>query len=167
MNKLQKEQCVSDVRTSLQGQALVVVVQQKGVTVAESTRLRQDMRKEGARYRVLKNTLLEIAVTGTDLEGIKPLLKGPTALAYSPDPVAAARVISKFAEDHSDKLQIAGGWMNGQVLDTAAVQVLAKLPSLDELRAKLLGLLAAPATKIVRTIKEPMARVARVTAMKA
>lgn len=116
---------------------------------------------------MLKNTLLEIAVTGTDLEGIKPLLKGPTALAYSSDPVAAARVISKFAEDYSDKLQIAGGWMNGQVLDTAAVQVLAKLPSLDELRAKLLGLLAAPATKIVRTIKEPMARVARVTAMKA
>lgn len=166
MNKLQKEQCVSDVRNNLQGQSLIVVVKQKGVTVSESTQLRHNMRKEGAQFKVLKNTLLNIAITGTEFEGLKPFLSGPTALAYSSDPISAAKIMSKFADDNSEKLQIVGGWMNGQVLDVAAVQALAKLPSMDELRAKILGLLVAPATKIVRTIKEPMARIARVIAAK-
>ena len=166
MNKLQKEQCVSSVREGLQGQSLVVVVRQQGVTVAEASQLRRDMRKEGAHFKVLKNTLLNIAIAGTEFEELKTFLSGPTALAYSEDPVSAARVVSKFAEGNSEKIQIVGGWMNGKILSIDAVQVLAKLPSMSELRAKLIGLLMAPATKVVRVIKEPMSRVARVMAAK-
>ncbi|GHS90924.1 50S ribosomal protein L10 [Alphaproteobacteria bacterium] len=166
MNRLEKEQCISDVRGDLQGQSLVVVVKQSGVTVAESTQLRRNMRHEGAQFKVLKNTLLKIALKGTDLEGLSPFLTGPVALAFSADPVCAARVMVKFSEDSADKMQIVAGWLSGQVLNVSAVLALAKLPSLDELRAKILGLLMAPATKVVRTIKEPMARVARVVAAK-
>jgi large subunit ribosomal protein L10 len=166
MDRSQKEQLVSEVRLDLSGRALVVVARQSGVTVAQSTQLRRDMREVGAKLRVLKNTLLNIAVKDTEFEGIQDFLEGPVVLAYSSDPVSAAKVVSKFADDYEDKLQIVGGWMSGQILTAKAVQTLAKLPSLDELRAKLLGLLAAPATKVVRTIKEPMSRVARVIALK-
>lgn len=165
MDRLQKERFVSDVREMLREKSLVVVVRQSGVTVAESTQLRRDMRQSNAHFKVLKNTLLEIAITGTELEGLKPFLTGPTALAYSEDPISAAKIVVKFADD-SSKLQIVGGWMMGQVLDASAVEALAKLPSMDELRAKILGLLVAPATKVVRTVKEPMSRVARVIAAK-
>lgn len=165
MDRLQKERFVSDVREMLREKSLVVVVRQSGVTVAESTQLRRDMRQSNAHFKVLKNTLLEIAITGTELEGLKPFLTGPTALAYSEDPISAAKIVVKFADD-SSKLQIVGGWMMGQVLDASAVEALAKLPSMDELRAKILGLLVAPATKVVHTVKEPMSRVARVIAAK-
>ncbi|MDR1908106.1 MAG: 50S ribosomal protein L10 [Holosporales bacterium] len=164
MNKLQKEQCISDMRNSLRGKSLIVVVKQQKVTVAESTQLRRDMRSEGALYKVLKNTLLNIAVTGTEHEGLRPMLSGPTALAFSPDPISAAKVVSKFAESHEGKIQIVGAWMNGQLLNAASVLALAKLPSLNELRSKIVGVIQAPATKIVRTVKEPMGRVARVLA---
>lgn len=166
MDRLQKEQLISDVRSDLVDKSLVVVARQYGVTVEQSTQLRRDMRDAGAKLRVLKNTLLSIAVEGTELDGLKEFLTGPVVLAYSSDPVSAAKVISKFADSNEEKLQIVGGWMNGQLLDAKSVQFVAKLPSLDELRAKILGLLAAPATKVVRTIKEPMSRVARVVAMK-
>ncbi|MDR1597422.1 MAG: 50S ribosomal protein L10 [Holosporales bacterium] len=164
MNRLQKEQCISDMRNSLQGQSLVVVATQNKVTVAESTKLRREMRNEGAQLKVLKNTLLRIAVTGTTFEGLKSMFSGMTVLAYSQDPVGAARVVAKFAEEHEGKLSIVGAWLDGQVLAPASVFALAKLPSLLELRGKLVGLLQAPATKVVRTIKEPMGRVARVLA---
>lgn len=165
MDRLQKERLVSEVREMLREKSLIVVVRQSGVTVEESTQLRRTMRQEDAEFKVLKNTLLKLALAGTDLEGLAPLLTGPTALAYSVDPVSAAKVIVKFAED-SSKIQVVGGWASGQVLDVASIEALAKLPSLDELRAKILGLLMAPATKVVRTIKEPMSRVARVCGAK-
>ncbi|MDR0632701.1 MAG: 50S ribosomal protein L10 [Holosporales bacterium] len=166
MDRSQKEQLVSDVRLDLSGKALIVVARQSGVTVAQSTQLRRDMCEAGAKLRILKNTLLSIAVKDTEFEGIQEFLEGPVVLAYSSDPVSAAKVVSKFAGDYEDNLQIIGGWMGGNVLTAKAVQTLAKLPSLDELRAKLLGLLLAPATKVVRTVVEPMSRVARVVALK-
>jgi large subunit ribosomal protein L10 len=162
MNKLQKEQCISDVRNTLHGKSLVVIVKQRGVTVAESTRLRRDMRNEGAGLKVLKNTLLRLAVKDSELEGLTPLLSGTTAVAYSQDPISAAKVVCRFADACEGKMQVAGAWMNGALLDAASVQALAKLPSLNELRSNVLRLLLAPATKIVRTINEPMARIARV-----
>jgi large subunit ribosomal protein L10 len=166
MDRLQKEQLVCDVRSSLAGQLIVIVAKQSGITVDQSTQLRRNIREVNAKIRILKNTLLGIAVTGTEFEEIKQFLKGPVVIAYSNEPVGVAKVVSKFAEEHEGKLQIVGGLMGGQLLDAVFVQILAKLPSLDELRAKILGLLVAPATKVVRTVKEPMSRVARVIAMK-
>lgn len=159
MDRSQKEELVSQMRDTLQQAASVIVARQTGLTVAEATQLRRDMRGAGAEFKVLKNTLAQIAVKGTTLEGINPYLEGPTALGYSKDPVAAARVLSKFAEK-SDKLSIVGGFLDGQVLDAKAVKDLANLPSLDELRAKIIGVISAPATKLAVLSKEPARRVA-------
>lgn len=166
MDRVQKEQCIASVREGLQGQSLVVVVRQHGVTVAEVSQLRRAMRQEKACFRVLKNTLLNIAIKGTEFEGLQAFLGGPTALAYSEDPVQAAKSVVKFTDDHEGKMEVVGGWLNGQILDAKGVQTLAKLPSLTELRGKLVGLLMAPATKVFRTVREPMSRVARVVAAK-
>jgi large subunit ribosomal protein L10 len=161
MDRSQKEELVLTVRDTLQKSASVIVARQTGITVAEATQLRRDMRGAGAEFRVLKNTLAQIAVQGTPLEGIRPYLQGPTALGYSQDPVAAAKVLSKFAEKNN-KLSIVGGFLDGQVLDAAGVKALANLPSLDELRSKLIAVISAPATKLAILAKEPAARVARV-----
>ncbi len=166
MDRSQKEQCIASVRESLQGRSLVVVVKQRGVTVAEVSQLRRDMRQEGACFKVLKNTLLNIAIQGTEFDGLRSLLGGPTALAYSEDPVSAAKIAVKFASENEEKLEIVGGWLNGQILDASGVQTLAKLPSLTELRGRLVGLVMAPATKVFRTVREPMSRVARVIGAK-
>lgn len=165
MDRSQKEQCIASVRESLQGRSLVVVVKQRGVTVAEVSQLRRDMRQEGL-FKVLKNTLLNIAIQGTEFDGLRSLLGGPTALAYSEDPVSAAKIAVKFASENEEKLEIVGGWLNGQILDASGVQTLAKLPSLTELRGRLVGLVMAPATKVFRTVREPMSRVARVIGAK-
>ena len=163
MDRSQKEELVSQMRNTLQQAASVIVARQTGLTVAEATQLRRDMRGAGAEFKVLKNTLAQIAVKGTTLEGINPYLQGPTALGYSQDPVAAARVLSKFAEK-SDKLSIVGGFLDGQVLDAMAVKALANLPSLNELRSKIIAVISAPATKLAILAKEPARRVAQVLA---
>lgn len=165
MNRTEKEQLVVDIRDTLQHASVVIVTQQTGLTVAQATLLRRQMRDAGAEFKVLKNTLARIAVKDTVLEGLTPMLVGPTALAYSSDPVAAAKVVAKFANTN-DMLKIVGGSLNGQVLNAAAVKSLATLPSLDELRSKLIGVLLAPATKLAVLSKEPAARVARVLAAK-
>ena len=159
MDRSQKEELVSQMRDTLQQAASVIVARQTGLTVAEATQLRRDMRGAGAEFKVLKNTLAQIAVKGTSLEGINPYLEGPTAIGYSKDPVAAARVLSKFAEK-KDTLSIVGGFLDGQVLDAQAVKDLANLPSLNELRAKIIGVISAPATKLAGLSKEPARRVA-------
>lgn len=161
MDRSQKEELVSTVRDTLQKSVSVIVARQTGITVAEATQLRRDMRGAGAEFKVLKNTLAQIAVQGTPLEGIRPYLQGPTALGYSQDPVAAAKVLSKFAEKNN-KLSIVCGFLDGQVLDPAGVKALANLPSLDELRSKLIAVISAPATKLAILAKEPATRVARV-----
>lgn len=159
MDRSQKEELVSQMRNTLQGAASVVVAHQVGLTVAEVTQLRRDMRGAGAEFKVLKNSLAQIAVKGTSLEGMNSYFQGPTALGYSQDPVAAAKVLSKFAEKN-DKLSIVGGYLDGQVLDAKAVKALANLPSLNELRSKIAALVVAPATKLAVLIKEPARRVA-------
>lgn len=142
---------------------VVVVAHYAGLTVAQMTRLRSDMRSAGGQVKVAKNRLVKLALEGTDAKGIADLLKGPTCLAYSADPIAAPKVAVKFAKAN-EKFVILGGAMGAMVLDAKGVNSLADLPSLDELRGKLIGLLQAPASKIARILNEPGAQLARVFA---
>jgi len=161
MNRSQKEELVSQIREKLEQASSIIVTRQVGLTVAEVSDLRRIMRNSSAEFKVLKNTLAQIAVKGTPFEGITPMLQGPTALAYSTDPINAAKVATKFAGTNS-KLTIVGGYLDGQILTESAVKALASLPSLDELRSKIIGLISAPATKLAILMKEPASRVARV-----
>ena len=166
MDRSQKEGLVVEMREKLCQASLVVVAQQTGLTVAEATNLRRQVKAASAEFKVLKNTLAQIAVKDTALAPLTSFLKGPTTLAYSKDPVAAAKVIVTFA-NKNDKLKVVGGILDGQVLNAAAVKALAELPSLDELRAKILAVINAPATKLALTIKEPGAQLVRVISAKA
>jgi large subunit ribosomal protein L10 len=140
---------------------VVVVAHYAGLTVAQMTKLRSEMRSAGGRVKVAKNRLVKLALEGTDAKGIADLLKGPTCLAFSEDPIAAPKIAVKFAKAN-EKFVILGGSMGATVLDAKGVNSLADLPSLDELRGKLIGLLQAPASKIARTLNEPGAQLARV-----
>lgn len=140
---------------------LVVVTRPTGLTVAETTELRRQMRAVGAGYRVTKNTLAKRALAGTAFEGLADMFVGPTAIAYSQDPVAAAKAAVEFSEKNR-KLVIVGAAFERQVLDAARVAALAKLPSLDQLRGQLVGLIQAPATRIARVIQAPAGQLARV-----
>jgi large subunit ribosomal protein L10 len=140
---------------------VVVVAHYAGLTVSAMTKLRSEMRGAGGQVKVAKNRLVKLALEGTDAKGIADLLKGPTCLAFSADPVAAPKIAVKFAKAN-EKFVILGGAMGSTVLDAKGVNSLADLPSLDELRGKLIGLLQAPASKIARTLNEPGAQLARV-----
>lgn len=163
MDRSQKEELVSEMRQKLQAATSVIVTQQVGLTVAEVSELRREMRGASAEFKVLKNTLALLAVKGTELEGITDMLQGPTALAYSSDPVSAAKVVSKFANSN-EKLTIVGGYLAGQILNESGVKALATLPSLDELRSKIIAVISAPATRLAVLAKEPAAQLARVIA---
>jgi large subunit ribosomal protein L10 len=163
MDRSQKTEAVAELNRTFNEVAVVVVTRNLGMTVAQSTQLRNKMREAGASYKVSKNRLAKIALEGTDYAGISDLLTGPTALATSTDPVAAAKVVSDFAKTN-DKLEIVGGAMGKQVLDAEGIKALASLPSLDELRAKLVGLVQAPATKLATITQAPAAQIARVLA---
>jgi large subunit ribosomal protein L10 len=140
---------------------VVVVAHYSGLTVAQMQNLRKQMKDKGASVKVAKNRLAKIALEGTDAASITPLLKGPTLIAYSGDPIAAPKVAADFAKTH-DKFVILGGVMGKTALDANGVKALAALPSLDELRAKIVGLIQAPATKIAQVIQAPAAKMARV-----
>jgi large subunit ribosomal protein L10 len=161
VDRTQKEELVSTLRDKLNDSSLIVVTQQSGLTVAEVTDLRSKVREAGAEYKVMKNTLARLSVAGTKNEEITSLFNGPTALAYSADPVAAAKAVVDFSNDN-DKLKVVGGIMDGQFLDASGVVALSKMPSLDELRGKLVALLVTPATQIARITKEPAGQLARV-----
>ncbi len=161
MDRTQKSEAVAALKQTFEEVAVVVVTRNLGMTVAQSTALRTAMREAGASYKVAKNTLTLIAVDGTAYAPISELLTGPTALATSRDPVAAAKVAVDFAKT-TDKFEIVGGAMGSVVLDVNGVKALAALPSLDELRAKLIGLVQAPATKIAQLVNAPAAKLARV-----
>jgi large subunit ribosomal protein L10 len=140
---------------------VVVVAHYSGLNVAQMQILRKQMKHAGAAVKVAKNRLAKIALEGTDAAAIVPLLKGPTLIAYSGDPVAAPKVAADFAKAN-EKFVILGGAMGKTVLDPNGVKALASLPSLDELRAKIIGLVVAPATKIAQLVNAPAAKVARV-----
>ena len=163
MDRAQKQQLTASLRQDLADTVCVVVTHQTGLSVAEVTQLRQQMRSAGARYRVTKNRLVKRALEGTRFEALAPLFSGPTAIAFSQDPVAAARAAVAYA-NRNNKLTIVGGGLSGQLLDEAAVKALATLPSLDELRGRIIGLINAPATKLAALLQTPAGQLARVLA---
>jgi len=156
-----KEAWVASLKQVFDESALVVVTHYSGLTVAQMTDLRGQMRAAGANFKVTKNRLTRLALEGTDFQDLNDMFTGPTAIAYSEDPVAAAKVVVNFAKDN-EKLVVLGGGCNGQMLDIAGVSTLAKLPSLDELRGKLVGMLNTPATRIAGVLQAPAGQVARV-----
>jgi large subunit ribosomal protein L10 len=166
VNREQKAELVSSLNAVLAGQTFIAVTHNQGLTVTELQKLRKQMREAGAGFKVAKNRLARLALAGTKFENLGDLLKGPTGIAYSKDPVAAAKVCSKFAKDNA-KLKILGGNLDGQKMDVAAVETLAKLPGLNELRGKIVGLIQAPATKIAGVLVAPAAQLARVFAARA
>ena len=166
MLRKEKESFVSHIREELVNSSIVIALNREaGITVEEITRLRKDMNNAESHLKILKNTLARIAIKDSALESIEKYLKGSTGLAYSNNPVGMAKAISEFAKT-SEKLKVLGGVMDGKAISSEIIKELASLPSMDELRAKIIGLLTANASKIVRTITEPFARVARVVAAK-
>lgn len=161
MLRSQKEEKVAALQQSLSESEMVVVTHQTGLSVAESTDLRRKALQAGAGFRVTKNRLARIALQGTPFEHLSDLFTGPTAIAFSSDPVAAAKVAVEYAKKN-DKLVVLGGGLGDKVLDKAAVEELAKLPSLDELRAKIVGMINTPATRIAGVVQAPAGQLARV-----
>ena len=161
MDRAQKEKLVTSLQQALSDTACVVVTHQTGMTVEEVTDLRRQMRAAGASFKVTKNRLARRAFAGTKFEQLAPMFTGPTAIAFSRDPVAAAKVAVEFA-NMNEKLRIIGGGLNEQQLDVAGVKSLVTLPSLDELRGKILGMLQTPATRIASVLQAPGGQIARV-----
>lgn len=161
MNRQEKQDYVTALNAELSSAASVVVVHYQGLTVAEVTELRSKIRTAGGKFQVTKNTLTKLALKGTDYENISEHLSGPTAIGYSDDPVAPAKALVDFANDNK-KLKVLGGAFGSQSLDVAEVEKLAKMPSLDELRAKIVGMLNTPATRIAGVLQAPAGQLARV-----
>ncbi len=163
MDRSKKEALVAELHETFENSSLVVITHNKGLTVAEVSDLRQQMRDAGAGFKVTKNRLAKIALKGTKFEHLDEQFVGPTTVAFSQDAVAAAKVATEFGKKN-DKLEIVAGGLNGQGLTKEQVDNLAKLPSLDELRGKLIGLVQAPATKVAGVIQAPAGKLARVFA---
>jgi len=161
VNRTQKTEKIAALQESFRTAYTVVVTRQGGMTVAESTDLRRQMLAAGASFRVTKNRLARIALQGTQFEHLADLFTGPTAIAFSQDAVAAAKVAVEYAKKN-EKLQIIGGGLGPQLLDQKGVEALASLPSLDELRAKLVGMIQTPATRIAGVLQAPAGQLARV-----
>jgi large subunit ribosomal protein L10 len=156
-----KRELVTTLSDVFSNTSVVVVAHYSGLTVADMQKLRTQMKQAGATVKVAKNRIAKIALDGTDVASISELLKGPTLLCYSDDPVAAPKVAVAFAKTN-DKLVILGGAMGTTALNPDRVKALASMPSLDELRAKIVGLVNAPATKIAQVVNAPAAKLARV-----
>ena len=161
MDRSQKAESVAQLNAVFNEVGVVVVTRNLGLSVKQSTDLRAKMREAGGTYKVAKNRLAKLALKDTQYEGLEEYLTGPTALAWSTDPVAAAKAAVDFAKTN-DKLEIVGGAMGATVLDAAGVKALASMPSLDELRGKIVGLVNAPATKVAQLVNAPAAKLARV-----
>jgi large subunit ribosomal protein L10 len=161
MDRAQKAESIERRKGVFSGAGAVVVTHYLGLTVAEMTDLRGRLRKEGATLKVVKNTLVQKALDGSVGEAGDALFTGPVAIAYAPDPVSAAKVATQYAKDN-EKFTVVGGLMGQTVLDQSAIKALATLPSLDQLRARLIGLLQAPATKVAGVLQAPAGQIARV-----
>jgi large subunit ribosomal protein L10 len=161
MDRAEKKELVGALNAVLKAANVVVVAHYSGLTVAQMHTLRRQMKQAGANVKVAKNRLAKIALEGTDVASIAALLKGPTVIAYSGDPVAAPKAAVDFAKVN-EKFVILGGAMGKTALNPDGVKALAALPSLDELRAKIVGLIQAPATKVAQVLNAPAAKLARV-----
>jgi len=161
VDRTEKREFVASLATVFAETSFVLVAQNKGLTVADVSELRRRMRAAGATYKVAKNRLATLALEGTRFDGVQPLLKGPTAIAWSTDPVAVAKTAVEFAKTN-DKFVVLGGALGTQTLNAEGVKALAELPSLETLRAQLLGLIQTPATRIAGILQAPGGQVARV-----
>ena len=161
MDRAQKQEAIESLKGVFNDAGAVVVTHYMGLTVAEMTDLRGRLRTEGAQLQVVKNTLALKALDGSIGGEGDALFKGPVAIAFAPDPVSAAKVATQYAKEN-DKFSVVGGFMGQQVLDKGSVTALATLPSLDQLRAKIVGLLQAPATRIAGVLQAPAGQLARV-----
>ncbi|HYG25280.1 MAG TPA: 50S ribosomal protein L10 [Caulobacteraceae bacterium] len=161
MDRAQKAESIETLKGVFNDAGAVVVTHYLGLTVAEMTDLRGRLRKEGATLKVVKNTLAQKALDGSVGEAGDALFVGPVAIAYAPDPVSAAKVATQYAKDN-DKFTVVGGLMGQTVLDQSGIKALATLPSLDQLRAKIIGLVQAPATKVAGVLQAPAGQLARV-----
>ena len=163
MDRTEKREFVSTLAAVFAETSMVVVSQNKGLTVAEVTDLRRKMRAAGAQFKVAKNRLAILALDGTKFDSIAPMLKGPTALAWARDPVAVAKVAVEFAKTN-EKFVVLGGALGTQTLNAAGIKALSDLPSLDTLRAGLVGMISTPATRIAGVLQAPAGQLARVFA---
>lgn len=163
LDRTEKREFVASLAGVFADTSMLLVTRNRGLTVEEVTDLRRRMRAAGASYKVAKNRLATRALEGTKFEGVKPLLKGPTALAWSLDPVAVAKTAVEFAKQN-EKFEVLGGALGSQTLDVSGIKALSELPSLDALRAKLVGLVLAPATKIAGIMQAPGGQLARLLA---
>lgn len=161
MLRSEKHEFVTELEEVYKKSSSVIVTHYHGLSVSQVTSLRRALKAKGAGFKVVKNTLSKIAASKAGIQDISSLLTGPTAIAYSEDPVEAAKVVVEFAKTN-DSLKIIGGLVNNQLLDVQSVQHLAKLPSLNDLRGKIVGILQAPATKIARVVQAPAIQLARV-----
>jgi large subunit ribosomal protein L10 len=159
--RAEKTDLVASLRDTFVGSGVVVVTHYKGLNVAEVSGLRRQMRDAGAGFRVAKNRLVKLAIDGTDFASTAALFSGPTAIGYSADPTVAPKVLTDFARKN-DKLKIVGAGLGGTLLDAEAVKALAEMPSIDELRAKLLGVLNAPASKLLGLLEATPTKLVRV-----
>jgi large subunit ribosomal protein L10 len=166
VDRAAKRELVTSLHGVFKDTGVIVVAHYAGMSVAQMTDYRRRIKEAGGTVKVAKNRLAKLALQGTDAAGMADLFKGPTCIAFSKDPVAAAKVSVRYAREN-DKLVILGGAMGQTVLDPGGVKALAELPSLDELRATLIGLVQAPMAKIARVVKEPGAKLARVIQAKA
>jgi large subunit ribosomal protein L10 len=161
LDRAAKKELVNNLHGVFEATNVVVVAHYAGLNVAQMQTLRRHMKQAGAAVRVAKNRLAKLALEGTDAAAIAPLLKGPTLIAFSSDPIAAPKIAAEFAKAN-EKFVILGGAMGKAPLDAGGVKALAALPSLDELRAKIIGLIQAPATKVAQLVNAPAAKLARV-----
>jgi large subunit ribosomal protein L10 len=166
MERSQKQQIVASLRQIFDQATVVVVTRQLGLTVAEATELRGQMRQAGATFRVTKNRLARIALDGTPYAALADMFSGSAAIAFSDDPVAAAKAAVGYANKNG-KLVVIGGALREKVLDAAGVNALARLPSLDQLRAMIASLVQAPATRVAGTLQAPAGQLARVLGARA
>lgn len=161
MDRAEKTENIELWSKAFAGAGVIVVARYQGMTVAQMTKVRRGMRDANASFNVIKNRLAIRALSGTPYEALAPMLRGPTAIGVSADPVAAPKLLTKFAKEN-DKLVIIGGMLESQVLDEKGVKALADLPPLDQIRAQFLGLLSTPATRIATILNQPGTSVARV-----
>ena len=152
MEKNKKIAVVEQLKQTFENVSLVIVAKNKGLTVLEANNLRKKVKESKGSYLVAKNRLVKIATTGTEYEKLNDLFKGPTAIMYSNDAFASAKALHSFTKENSEKLEIVGGIMNNELLTPAQISHIATLPSLDELRGKLVGLLQAPASQLARVV---------------
>ena len=165
MNRSEKKEFVQKLKDEIDSSSSVIVAHYSGLTVEESEQLRAEMRSNGAKFKVTKNRLTKLALEQTQFKDIADLFTGPTAIAFSDDPVAPAKVAVSF-EKKLEKFKIIGGGYDGKKIDLEKINFLATLPSIDELRGKIIGLISAPAQKIALIVKEPASQMARLVSAK-